>query len=361
MTFRSEPGDLSTLSRALIEDWVSAMRLRFGPERTDGFLRHAGLAADAGRPDARVTLDQIVLLYQVAATQSGDEMMGLWSRPIRARALQHLLTSVSAADSLAAALFRFSTFWNLLLDDARFALDLRDDRMVLSLQLTGDAPAQRFGHMLILKLAHGLLSWLAGREVAVRAVDFAFARPGFAADYPVIFPAPLRFDAPASAITFAADGTRPLSRSKAELVAFVRRAPRDWLFTRHRDHSLSLRIRAHLFQTDWSGAQLAPVARAFGMTPRTCMRRLAEEGTAFREIRDALRRDLAIRALSGSAASIEEISQDLGFSSAANFHRAFQRWTGDTPGAHRRGKTDPGPQTGVSRSPGGEYGSSNHG
>ncbi|MCP4819285.1 MAG: helix-turn-helix domain-containing protein, partial [Shimia sp.] len=33
------------------------------------------------------------------------------------------------------------------------------------------------------------------------------------------------------------------------------------------------------------------------------------------------------------------IAHDVGFSSAANFHRAFQRWTGSTPSSYRRNQT----------------------
>ena len=65
------------------------------------------------------------------------------------------------------------------------------------------------------------------------------------------------------------------------------------------------------------------------------MRRLGAEGTSFQGVKDGLRRDLALQALLSRTQSVEEISQDLGFSSSANFHRAFKRWTGRTPGQVR--------------------------
>jgi AraC-like DNA-binding protein len=66
------------------------------------------------------------------------------------------------------------------------------------------------------------------------------------------------------------------------------------------------------------------------------MRRLDANGTSFQAIKDGLRRDIAIRDLQGGQKSTEEISQDVGFSTAANFHRAFKRWTGATPSSYRR-------------------------
>jgi AraC-like DNA-binding protein len=264
-------------------------------------------------------------------------MMGLWSRPIRPRALQHLLTAVREATSLSSALYRFSTFWNLLLDDYQFDLVESDDAFSLNLIPQDDRTAQRFGHMLILKLAHGLMSWLARQEVPVKAVDFAFARPDFDEDYVVIFPAPVRFDRPVTSISFETRVLGPVDmRSTADLDQFLANAPRDWIFTRSSEHTQSLRVRSHLGKVGWDAANLAETAQALHMTPRTLMRRLEADGTTFQAIKDALRRDMAIRHLQSGRQSIEAIALDLGFSSAANFHKAFHRWTGNTPSSYRR-------------------------
>jgi AraC-like DNA-binding protein len=302
-------------------------------------LKRADLIADQVPSQGRVTLDQIVCLYQLAAVETGDEMMGLWSRPVRPRALQHLLTSVREATSLASALFRFSTFWNLLLDDYQFELAETEAELTLRLMPEGDQTAQRFGHMLILKLAHGLLSWLARHEVPVEGVSFAFERPAFEQDYAVIFPTTVRFGAPASSISFSTDLLGPVqARSSADLDRFLENAPRDWIFTRSQQHTQSLRIRTYLSQTEWGSANLTKAASAMHMTPRTLIRKLEADGTTFQAIKDALRRDIAIRHLQTGQHSVEAIAHEVGFSSAANFHKAFQRWTGNTPSSYRRRK-----------------------
>lgn len=330
------PTILSTVSRQFIEDWIEALIPLCPPTEMASLLARSGLAPGETASHGRVTLDQIVSLYQLAAVETGDEMMGLWSRPIRPRALQHLLTSVREATSVPSALYRFTTFWNLLLDDYRFELSETKEALELSLRARGDHRVQRFGHMLILKLAHGLMSWLARRELPVMRVDFAFARPAFHADYAIIFPAPVRFDAAASAMAFDPHLLGPVEmRSAADLDHFLQNAPRDWIFTRSREHTQSLRVRAFLAQTPWDNANLSATADAMHMTPRTLIRRLQDDGTSFQAIKDALRRDIAIRDLQAGRKSIEAIAQDVGFSSAANFHRAFHRWTGGTPGAYR--------------------------
>lgn len=328
---------LPTVSSQFIDDWLAALRSLCSDPQMHSLLQRSGLVAEGALPHGRVTLDQIVCLYQLAAVETGDEMMGLWSRPIRPRALQHLLTSVREATSLPSALYRFSTFWNLLLDDFEVALAETEQVLTLALNPRHSAQVQPFGHMLILKLAHGLLSWLAGHEVPVQGVSFAFERPAFDEDYAVIFPAPLRFGAPATAISFDQNMLGPVeARTTSDLDRFLKNAPRDWIFTRSQEHTQSLRVRTFLSQNPWEKATLTQAARAMHMTSRTLIRRLENDGTSFQAIKDALRRDIAIRDLQAGRKSIEAIAHDVGFSSAANFHRAFQRWTGSTPSSYRR-------------------------
>jgi len=336
METTAAPTLYSTVSRPFIADWLAALRPLCSDAQYISLLERADLMAEQDLAQGRVTLDQIVTLYQLAAVETGDEMMGLWGRPIRPRALQHLLTSVREATSLPSALYRFSTFWNLLLDDYQFVLKETETTLELTLQPNGAAPVRRFGHMLILKLAHGLMSWLSDQEVPMKAVHFAFPRPAFAQDYAIIFPASVRFDQPATSVSFALDALGPTEiRSTAELDLFLENAPRDWIFTRSRAHTRSLRLRSLLGQMDWQNATLTDAAQAMHMTPRTLIRKLDADGTSFQDIKDALRRDIAIRHLQKGDSSIEAIAHAVGFSSAANFHRAFQRWTGNTPSFYR--------------------------
>ena len=338
-----DPISLATVSAAFIQDWLEALETRCAPEVLATLLARSGLQRGPMNPGQRVTLNEIARLYQFAALETGDEMMGLWSRPIRARALQHLVSVQREAGSLMSALYRFSTFWNLLLDDYR--LELRGEPEEVELALIPRAPGlspQRFGHMLLLKLAHGLLSWLGGSESPVRDVRLAFPRPEFASDYAVIFPCPVQFSAPRTGIVFdPRQFAHPVPRSKAEAALFLERAPLDWIFTGSRAHTQSLRVRAFLYGTDWQACQLSDAAAALQMAPRTLNRRLKAESTSFQQIKDDLRRDIAIGALQQGTDSIEQIAFDTGFSAPANFHRAFRKWTNRTPGSYRSGARHP--------------------
>ena len=73
------------------------------------------------------------------------------------------------------------------------------------------------------------------------------------------------------------------------------------------------------------------VAEALGVSPRTLVRRLAEEGTSFTELLDKLRRSLADQYLNEAGTSIEQIALLLGYSEIGCFTHAFRRWHGVAP------------------------------
>lgn len=83
-------------------------------------------------------------------------------------------------------------------------------------------------------------------------------------------------------------------------------------------------------------ASLEDVAQQLAMAPRSLRRRLEEEGTSFRDLVDAERRQLATRLLEGTQMKLDEMALQLGYSDTASFARAFRRWFGQAPGEHRR-------------------------
>ena len=83
--------------------------------------------------------------------------------------------------------------------------------------------------------------------------------------------------------------------------------------------------------------ELNAVATALDVHPQTLRRRLAAEGTTFKDIKNQVRRDTALHFLGKQGLSIEEISHRAGFSESSAFIRAFKAWTGVTPYTYRKG------------------------
>lgn len=83
---------------------------------------------------------------------------------------------------------------------------------------------------------------------------------------------------------------------------------------------------------------LDEIARRLQMPSWTLRRKLAEEGTRFRDILNDTRRDLAMTYIRDTELSFGEIAYLLGFASAEAFQRAFKRWSAQTPGEFRRAR-----------------------
>ena len=77
------------------------------------------------------------------------------------------------------------------------------------------------------------------------------------------------------------------------------------------------------------------VAKDLLMSSRTLQRRLGEEGSKFNDALNETRKELAQQYIQDDSLPIKEISYLLGFSEAANFTRAYKRWTGTTPSDDR--------------------------
>ena len=308
-----------------------------------GFVGAAGIAGHLlEAPGARVTYDQFVRLYQQVALGTDDEVMGQFSRRMRSGTLKYLCSSLLDARSLGNAMYRFTRFWNLLLDDYLFGYSEHDGQLVISLEARDPgANAQRWGHELMMKLVHGVASWLAGQEIPLHSVAFSFATPVYASEYMHMFPGPIRFEQPCTALSFdAAWGALQFRRSKAELLPFLREAPRYWLFTTLKERLVAQQVRQYLLVHLKQADTIQGAATALLLSTRTLTRRLKEEGTSYQMVKDALRRDIAVQQLIHTDLSITQIALGLGFDSTAVFHRAFRGWTGSTPGAYRRPGAD---------------------
>jgi AraC-like DNA-binding protein len=94
------------------------------------------------------------------------------------------------------------------------------------------------------------------------------------------------------------------------------------------------RVRALLGACDRELPSLERAARQLGMSTRTLMRKLAEVGTAYSDLSDQVQLGRAVSLLR-SQLTVDEIADRLGYSDAANFTRAFRRWTGKSPRAYR--------------------------
>jgi AraC-like DNA-binding protein len=310
------------------------------PAHASQLLRQLGLDPDdAG---ARLSEHQFATLYRSLAIALDDEMLRCFSRPLRPGTLKFTCLALLDARNLMVALHRWSYLSRLMQDDFHLELTQHGDTARIAIVQVPGAPARPVATDLMLKVIHGVASWLVGQRLPLVRTDFPFPRPGFAADHELLYPGPVFFGQPQAVLTMEAALLQlPVRRSKPELDDFLHRAPEDWFFATPREPRLALRLRDYLAERLPRPATAENAAETLHLSIRTLHRRLADEGTSFQRVKDEFRRDRALQMLTKSQAPINLISEQLGFDSAASFHRAFRGWTGETPGAFRAAGAPP--------------------
>ena len=301
-------------------------------------LAAAGIA-DPGQP---VTNLQYGRMWLAITERIEDEFFGMGGRPMRPGSFNLLCHAVLHARTLEHALRRALSFLTVVLDDPAGELHLRDG--LAEIVLTDrDGPRPAFAYRTYWLLLMGVVSWLIGRRIPLMQVDFSCQAPENRRDYHQFFGAPVRFDQPHSRLVFAAHylGLPPI-RSEKALQAFLRGAPGNILLRYRHDQDLSARIRARLRQTapeDWP--DFDRLATDLHLSPATLRRRLRREGQGFSAIRDEIRQVQARQMLREGDARVAEIAARLGYAEPSAFHRAFLKWTGQTPAAFRAANPPP--------------------
>jgi AraC-like DNA-binding protein len=144
---------------------------------------------------------------------------------------------------------------------------------------------------------------------------------------------PVRFGAPESrAVLWRAPLERPLPRHDPALFAYLERHAQALLAGVPAEGGVVERVQRLITEGLRSGEPVqAEVARRLALSERTLQRGLREADTSFAAILDAVRRQLAQLHLSERSLALHEVAFLLGYSEPSAFHRAFRRWTGQTP------------------------------
>jgi AraC-like DNA-binding protein len=275
-------------------------------------------------------------LWWLIAETIDDEFFGLAARPMRPGSFNLLCHAVLHAGTLERALRRALQFLNVVLDDPRGELRIRDGMAHVILTDAGP-PRPAFAYRAYWLILMGVACWLIGRRIPLRTLDFACPAPVHRQDYHKFFGAPVLFDQPVTRLVFSSSYlSLPIIRSDVALESFLREAPANILIRYRHDNDLSARVRAQLNAlpiAEWPS--FAELAAGLGMSVPTLRRRLRGEGQSFSTIKDELRFVAAERLLQENRLSVAEVAAELGYSEPSAFYRAFHKWMGQSPGRFR--------------------------
>lgn len=187
-----------------------------------------------------------------------------------------------------------------------------------------------------LGMARSFMRDLTGNSLSIVSVALRRPRPADVTPYLEVFGVEPAFSAQANVIV--ADGAaqldQPLPGANTEVARQCEAQCRD-LLKRLSGGGLSAQLRQRLVAQPGKIPDMETAACELHITSRTLRRRLAEEGTSFRELQDQVREALAVQLLADGL-SLEHVADALGYGEPSCLIRAYRRWKGVTPHQDRR-------------------------
>ena len=332
--------DKGTTSISLVREEILAATQR--NLDVSAVLQHAGIAAELlNAPRARVPALAFSRLWSALADLMDDEFFGLDSHALRRGSYALMCHAVLDADNLEHALRRMLKFLRAVLDDIHGELRCEGEHAVIILHDDGRT-RRLFAYGTWFILVHGLACWLARRRIPLIEMRFRASPPIDDSDYRMRFCEDVTFSAEETLIRFDRSflGLK-LSGTEASLRVFLENAPANILVKYRNESSTTAQVRRRLRNQapdDWP--DLDALSRLLNLSAATLQRRLLAEGTNYRQLKDELRRDIAIELFSSSSLTVAEVAARTGFQETSAFHRAFRKWTGASPGMYRHGKAN---------------------
>ncbi|MFC9806981.1 AraC family transcriptional regulator [Streptomyces griseoaurantiacus] len=328
---------------------VSVARLLVtGLEGTGGdgvaLARRAGLPEQVpDNDDARVPTDHLSRLWRLGLGANDDPCLGVkaagrW-RFGRLRLMDYLVANAQTVTEMFTVMQQYSALLNTAPNEIRLTGGAgttgSTGKGTVTYQIRSgdpdvDAMASQYAMATVLFRAR----YVAGREIRPLHVGLTSGPPAQHRELADRFGARrLDFGADATTMTLAsADLSLPLPDADARLGAVLRQHAADVIAAQARPSPWSDRLRQVIVaQLAGGGLSLQAVARALALSPRSLQRRLAEEGTTWRDLVETVRHDRATALLAGGATR-KEVAARLGFSDTRALRAALRRWRTD-PGA----------------------------
>lgn len=325
-----------SISMQLVREALLQSGLAQASQRTE--LEKAGIAAQAlHAPGARVSARAYARLWRQLARRLDDEFFAMDARPLRSGSLAFACRCAIAQPTVGQALDSVLGFLRLMLERFDGQLLRRQGLAEIVIHDQPAPPARAFAYFTFWMLVHGIACWLAGRRIALLALDLRSAQPPYCQDYRVMFCEHLRFGQPTTRMTFADDCLDlPVRRNAADLQRFLARAPANILVKYRDPDSFAQQVKA-LLRTQPPGQwpETEGLARLWSMSAATLRRRLADEDQTYQRLKDSVRKELAVAALADVRLSLADIAERLGFADSGSFHKAFRKWSGSNPGEYR--------------------------
>jgi AraC-like DNA-binding protein len=290
---------------------------------------------DLGSPDARVPARTDDAVWLAASRQLGDIDLGvhLAETAMSAASLGVVGYLVRSSPTVAHALAQVQRYHRLINDrgHAEVRWSAREATVIDEPDPSLPPWPREVAELIMANYIHLARTWT-GVEIVPREVRFQHSRPTDTRELERFFCCPLRFDQAHNATVLSRDVLAlPLVTAEPLLGDYLEHwanARLDQLegttFIDEVRSAIADALRA-------CALHIESVARRLGTTPRSLQRKLRADGMTFRALVDGIRHQRALE-LVRKGIPAHQIADQLGFSEARAFRRAFRRWTGLSPG-----------------------------
>ena len=307
--------------------------------RVDAILERARIdPRDLTRAGAKVTQSQFAALVSRLTRVTRDEMWGLGRTPLRPGTFELLCRLLVQCRSLGEALRTGMRFYHGVTGD--FTVRMREEAgqaHIWIVDATEDEAVRRMLHGTVVFFLYGLMCWLVGRRIALDGIDFVHAEAPQGTALDRLLGTPVRYGRQRTELRLRSRLLLlPVIPDQQRLSRFITSVPEALLVLYRDDTSATERVRGYLRKHLADPTSLDDVAQAVGISSPTLRRRIRdEEQQNFQALKDRVRLEAADELMQDERHTLDDIARRLGFSELSTFHRAFKRWTGETPGGYR--------------------------
>jgi AraC-like DNA-binding protein len=294
--------------------------------------------------DARVPAQAVLALWSELPRLTGLPHFGLWLAELACAGPPSSLGArlVHSAPTLRAGFARLVRFETVFHGVRATVLSEQDGvaRFTHTPPIgvgPGAQPAIEFAFAWLL----GTARFTTATKLEPRAVSFTHPAPVLLDEYRRVFGVEPRFDATENALDLPGSALDlPQSTADALIARLVERHASELSRRLPEGPEPVASVRSLIARSlgigDIDSASLGSIAAQLQLSERTLQRRLAAAGSSFAVLLDDVRCQLSLEHLAEPQTSVAEVAFALGFADQTAFHRAFVRWTGRTPGEHRK-------------------------
>ena len=299
----------------------------------------SGVSLQDRYEDANISSDEYCTLLATAADLCNNPDIALQiGEAIKPGHYGVLGYACMTAKNLGEALTRALNYQTLVADICHYSISLDADNVILSLDYPYNSEPDKHLENENLASTISFAQWICGDNTPPNKILLQQDQPQNIDLYADFFDCELGFQADKTQIIFSKSLLNvTLPQADHAMHAMMEKRAEELLLKANENKSLANQATLILSKLLQDGEpSLEKLAQAMDLNVRTLQRQLKAEDLSYQSLLEQVRKKLALIYINQPELSLIDIAFLLGFSEQSSFQRAFERWTGETPGKYKK-------------------------